>query len=213
MKISKRASVLAVTAIAAGAIGGMTVLDRSGVGIESAGTSLLAAMRARSPGSREEGAFTTKGPRTAPVPASQVLSERTPAPEAAPAPVAAVAPAALPPVAAAPPPAAAIVPAVLAPAAIVPAVAAASGPGLAALLPILPAAALIGGGGGGGGPGTLVVPPGGGGTPPPPGPAIPEPATWLMMISGFAMLGLFLRRRRAQAPGLLRRSAGAAQPA
>jgi hypothetical protein len=28
--------------------------------------------------------------------------------------------------------------------------------------------------------------------------AVPEPATWLMMISGFGVLGMALRRRRRQ---------------
>jgi hypothetical protein len=57
-------------------------------------------------------------------------------------------------------------------------------------------------GGGGGGPGG-----GGGGPPPPPPPpppptptpfsAVPEPGTWAMMLLGFGMIGLTLRRRRA----------------
>lgn len=53
-------------------------------------------------------------------------------------------------------------------------------------------------GGGGGSP-----PPtggGGGGTPPPPPPppsAVPEPATWLLMIIGFGVIGGALRRKKA----------------
>ena len=74
--------------------------------------------------------------------------------------------------------------------------------------PIAPAvfAPVIGGGifapgGGGGGPGG-----GGGGPPgqpppnqppgqPPPTPSVPEPGTWAMMIAGFGLSGLMLRRR------------------
>lgn len=48
-------------------------------------------------------------------------------------------------------------------------------------------------------------PPGGGGTPPPvgppppgPSPGVPEPATWAMMLLGFAGMGLTLRRRGSQ---------------
>jgi hypothetical protein len=58
----------------------------------------------------------------------------------------------------------------------------------------------IGGGGGGGG---GVVPPiGGGGTPPivPNIPAVPEPATWLMMLLGMGMIGATLRSGKAAHP-------------
>jgi hypothetical protein len=58
--------------------------------------------------------------------------------------------------------------------------------------------------------GLIPPPPGGGGgggvLPPPPGPppppvitAVPEPATWIMMIVGVGLIGLQLRRRRAAA--------------
>jgi len=52
-----------------------------------------------------------------------------------------------------------------------------------------------GGGGGGGGPPTQppTQPPG---QPTPPTPAVPEPATWAMMILGFGLTGCMLRRRR-----------------
>ena len=33
--------------------------------------------------------------------------------------------------------------------------------------------------------------------PPPPPPAVPEPATWAMMIFGFGMIGSFMRRQSA----------------
>ena len=64
---------------------------------------------------------------------------------------------------------------------------------------------VIGGGGfiGGGGGGGVVTPPtGGGGTVTPPGDGgtpvspVPEPATWLSMIVGFAFVGASMRRRR-----------------
>jgi hypothetical protein len=73
-----------------------------------------------------------------------------------------------------------------------PAVIGGTGLGAAALLPVPIAAALLAPGGGGGG--------GGGGGPtinaPDTTPAIPEPATWLMMILGFGVLGAWLRHRR-----------------
>lgn len=63
--------------------------------------------------------------------------------------------------------------------------------------PIVPP---IGGGGG------VVIPGGGGGggttpvEPPPPPPAVPEPATWLNLLLGFAALGWALRRGRRRKP-------------
>lgn len=50
----------------------------------------------------------------------------------------------------------------------------------------------VGGGGAGGAPGGSVPPPVGGTTPVPP---VPEPATWMSMILGFAIVGSSLRRR------------------
>jgi hypothetical protein len=72
----------------------------------------------------------------------------------------------------------------------------------AGLLAIPPLIIPTGGGGGG-----LTVtqtppPPGGGGSnppPPPPGPDVPEPATWLMMLLGFGMVGGMLRWKKSQA--------------
>ena len=52
-----------------------------------------------------------------------------------------------------------------------------------------------GGGGGGGGNGGNG---GNGGTNPPP-PAVPEPASWVLMILGFGAIGLSIRRRRRRA--------------
>lgn len=69
--------------------------------------------------------------------------------------------------------------------------------GLPSPLPVPPEAGLrpgIGGGlvlpGGGGGSGGVLLPP------PPVGPAVPEPAAWAMMISGFGLVGLALRMGR-----------------
>ena len=75
-----------------------------------------------------------------------------------------------------------------------------------------PVPILTGGGGGGGGPPVLpgIPPPGGGGgvfvpppiittvvpPPPPATSAVPEPASWAMMLVGFAMVGGALRRKR-----------------
>ena len=56
---------------------------------------------------------------------------------------------------------------------------------------------LPGPGGGGGGPPPPPPPPSPPPPPPPPPPAIPEPETWTMMLLGFGMIGLTLRRRRA----------------
>lgn len=44
-------------------------------------------------------------------------------------------------------------------------------------------------------PTTVVVTP-----PDPPAPAVPEPATWALMIAGFGMIGAALRRRRGASP-------------
>ena len=68
------------------------------------------------------------------------------------------------------------------------------------------------GGGGGGivappGGGEVVNPPPGGGGPviTPPVSAVPEPGTWAMMLLGFAMVGLGLRRKRPVRSGAQRR--------
>lgn len=83
---------------------------------------------------------------------------------------------------------------------------------LYALVAGLPPAETIPGGGGPVGPpgGFPIIPPGGGGgiivppiivppgppPPPPPPPAVPEPATWAMMLMGFLAIGGAVRRRR-----------------
>lgn len=153
------------------------------------GASDLAAMlQERSPGARAEGALAKKAPMMAAaaparVPQKQVLPAAVAPPAAAPA-AAALTPAPVPISAL---PAAAVLPAV------VPA-------GTSSFLPgLLPLPLVFGDGGSST---TTIVnnvpptptPPGE--TPPPPAPPIPEPGTWLMMISGFGLLGLALRRRR-----------------
>lgn len=76
------------------------------------------------------------------------------------------------------------------------------GPGGGAFFP--PGGFSIGGGGGGGG----VPPIGGGGTPPllPNIPAVPEPATWLMMLLGMGMIGVTLRSGKTAQPRVLHAS-------
>ena len=191
MKFSTRAGILAMAGITAGAIGGVAMFNPiNGLEVRAAGASLLGSMRARSPGDRGDGAVTTKGLREplAQAPATPAVSRvlslaPTPAAAAPAVPVAAVAP-----LVAAPPPAAAIVPAVLAPAAL-PVIASAVPSGGAGFLPLIP---IIAGGGGGGGI-AVSAPPG-----VTPVPAVPEPATWAMMIIGFGSIGAFLRRRKRQ---------------
>jgi hypothetical protein len=130
-----------------------------------------------------------------------VLSERTPAPVkvASAAPV----PAVLAPVAAIPAPvAAAPAVAAAAPVLAIPAAPAAVAGGVSpllgglALVPLVPA--VFNGGNGGGGVTTLEI-----------APAVPEPATWLMMISGFGILGFAMRRRRRQQRNAAVRATGA----
>lgn len=198
MKLSKRTSMITLGAIgiaAAATVGAVAVPGETPKATTS-DADVVAMLRERSPGVRAAGAETSKFapvPATATAPAmlprAQVLGER----DAAPVKMAAVAPAVLPaPVAAAPapvaiPPAAVAPVAVAAPIAALPvaAAAASSGPGLAAVLPFIPAVVAIGGGGGGGGTSDIAPP-------------IPEPGTWLMMITGFGLLGFALRRRRRQ---------------
>lgn len=175
------------TAVVAGVIISPNARDS----MRGGGADLMTMLGARSPGVRSEGAMTTKGLRVAAsapraaralpvasgprqaaiIPAAPVAGGLAPVAIASPAPFAPIAPAvARTPVLAAAP------------------VFAAGGGGLgaAALLPIPLVAAIASGGGGGGG----------GGPTPSTTPAIPEPGTWLMMIVGFGMLGMFLRRRR-----------------
>jgi hypothetical protein len=155
----------------------------------------MSMLDARSPGARGEGAVTTKGPRMAMAAprTSRVLPiSQAPAPRQS-----AVLPISAPP--ATLPVAALGTPAPLAAAPLVaggapifaaaPAVVGGTGLGAAALLPIPVAAALLAPGGGGGGGGITI-------NAPDTTPAIPEPATWLMMILGFGVLGAWLRHRR-----------------
>ena len=203
--MTRRNILASVSALAAGVLASLALVGPdAGARLKAGGTDLLAAMHLRSPGERTAGAVTTKHKRQ-PVarhkrhPVMHVLAAAEPAPVAAAVPAgvpAVAAPAALAPLVASPVLAAA--PAALAPAVLAPAVApviAASGiPVAVALIPLVPIVAAIGDGGGGGGAGG-----GGGGTvtpPPPPGPAVPEPSAWIMLITGFAILGAALRRRR-----------------
>jgi hypothetical protein len=105
-----------------------------------------------------------------------------------------------PPAAAAPAPFAEVLPEA-APAAAAPVVAAAA-PGIAPgpgdgwfLFTPVPGPGIIGGGPGGG---IVVTPPGEEEPelPPPPPPAVPEPASWAMMLLGFGALGFTMRRKR-----------------
>jgi len=198
MKLNRRTKIFAIGAAGAVALGvgvGASVPTTASNGA-AADPQLASLMSARSPGMREGAVTSTKAPRAQPVafaappvPKSEVLSERTPAVKvASAAPVAAVLPPVAAPVAAvAPIPAPAL--AAAAPVLAIPAVPAAVGGvspllGGLALVPLVPAAF---GGGGGGGVTAIDI-----------APAVPEPATWLMMITGFGMLGFALRRRRRQ---------------
>jgi hypothetical protein len=182
-----------------------TTPKRAGAAAPPQNEQVAGLLAARSPGERGAAAVSVKEPVfkqaawTPTYPTTRALGERAPAP--AEYKVAAVAPSAIP---AAPVPATAVAPAVLAPApvpptavasvataapvAVAPVVAAAatggSSLGAAALLPAIPLVLAAGGGGGGGSANVA--------------PAVPEPSTWMMMISGFAMLGFALRRRRRQ---------------
>ncbi|HVM36881.1 MAG TPA: PEPxxWA-CTERM sorting domain-containing protein [Sphingomicrobium sp.] len=164
---------------------GLSIPGAPGV-IQGAGADLMTLMRARSPGDRDPGAQTSKRepvmaslaqatPAAAPAPVSRVLSTAAPA---------AVAPAAVPPVAIAAPAAVAPVAPALAASPVIAAapVAAAGLPAGAGALALLPLVPLLDNGGGRGGD-----------TPAPP---IPEPATWMMMILGFGVVGTVIRRRR-----------------
>jgi len=202
MKLNRRTKIMAIGAAGAVALGvgvGASV-PTTGNG-KAADPQLASLMSARSPGMRSGAVTSTKGPRlqpaafaAPPVPKSEVLSERTPAPVkvASAAPV----PAILAPVAAAPIPASAV--AAAAPVLAIPAAPATAVGGISpllgglALVPLVPA---VFNGGGGGGITTLDI-----------APAVPEPATWLMMISGFGILGFAMRRRRRQ------QRSGQAQP-
>ena len=195
MKMTGRNKILAVAAISAIAVGigvGASVPTRM-TSAPGADPQLASMLNARSPGMRSAAAVSTKAPAVQKVafsptlapPSSDVMAERTPVVKIA---------SAVPPVAILP----AIAPAVLAPvpatalAAAFPAVAIATPAaigggssliGAAAVLPFIPA--VIGGGG-------IEINL---------APAVPEPATWLMMIAGFGVLGFALRRRRRQARG------------
>jgi len=196
MRLNRRTKIFAIGAAAAAAVGvgvGASVPTSSSSG-EAADPQLASLMSARSPGARTGAALSNKAPRVQPVafaappvPKSEVLSERTPVVK-----VASVAPmaAVLPPVAAVPAPVPVAAIAAAAPVLAIPAAAPAAIGGVSpllgglALVPLVPAA--FGGGGGGGITAVDIAP------------AVPEPATWLMMITGFGMLGFALRRRRRE---------------
>jgi hypothetical protein len=201
MKLNRGVTALTVAGVAAGIVGGASALSpQVRASIAGTGPDLLSVMRARSPGDRAAGAQTNKHeyaqaePVAAMLPTSSAASERTPAPVAAVAP--AIVPAVVAPAPVAVPMAAAPAVAAVAPAAAPAVVAGGTGLPLAAGAALLPIAgvAAVGGGGGGGSIGFDQPP--GSSPPPPPGPAVPEPATWMMMITGIGFLGFALRRRR-----------------
>lgn len=186
VKLSRKAKLGAWGAIAAGAgiAGGLAVIGADPVPIlRSAGADLLATLHARSPGDREAGVVTTKHKKPAVAALPSALSERTPAaaPLATPVitvPATVLAPAIAP-----------AIPAVFAPATILPPAVIPASSGFFIPPPIIPL-------GGCDNCGTNPPPPP---QPPPPGPAVPEPATWAMMLTGFWILGAALRRRRREA--------------
>jgi len=202
MRVKKWAVLAACTAglVGVGAGYAGTTPQRTGSGAQAQNGQLADLLASRSPGQRGAAAVSNKQPVfkqaawTPTYPAPSALSERTPAVQK----VASAAPV----IVETPVPATAIAPAVLAPTpvpvtATAPialgaapvAVAAATGGsslGAAALLPAIPLIFAAGGGGGGGTASFNLAP------------AVPEPSTWMMMISGFGMLGFALRRRRRQ---------------
>ena len=200
MKINRWTALGLATAGAVGlgvAVAGTTT-ERSAPTTAGAKAPVADMLAARSPGARGNAAVSSKAPIVhqalfTPTYAPSALGERTPAegpklamaaPVATPAPVAAPATAIAPAVLAPTPVPSTAVAAAGAPVAIIPAAAAVGGSslGAGALLPIVPLALLAGSGGGGGS--TAFAP------------AVPEPSTWMMMISGFGVLGFALRRRR-----------------
>jgi 2-oxoglutarate dehydrogenase E2 component (dihydrolipoamide succinyltransferase) len=197
MKLNRGVTFLVVAAVGAGVVAGASTMSPDvQAAITGTKPDLLTAMRARSPGERAPGAETSKQKLAMAAPVAAVLPAASAAPVAAAAPVA-VAPAVVAPIAAAPAPVAAVIPpaaaaAVPAVAVAAPAVLGAAGPGLGAAGLLIPVAAVAAVGGGGGGGGGVTISP-------QPAPAIPEPATWLMMITGIGFLGAALRRRRDRA--------------
>lgn len=201
MKINKQKWVGALAFVGAVGIGvgiaATTPVTPSGKASADGKAEVADLLAARSPGMRTAAALSSKQPIVhqavfTPTYAPSAAGERTPATKVAslaPVPIAPsvtpIAPAVL-----GPPPVPATAVAVAgAPVAALPIGPVAAGgsslAGLAALLPVVPAALAIGGGGGGSGSIGMA-------------PAVPEPATWLMMISGFGVLGFALRRRRRQ---------------
>jgi len=193
--IWNRKYLLGAALTASAVVGGVALTPRGLETVGSARADVMSMLDARSPGARGEGAVTTKGPRMAMAAprTSRVLPiSQAPAPRQS-----AVLPIGAPP--ATLPVAALGTPAPLAAAPLVaggapifaaaPAVVGGTGLGAAALLPVPIAAALLAPGGGGGGGGVTI-------SAPDATPAIPEPATWLMMILGFGLLGTWLRHRR-----------------
>jgi hypothetical protein len=187
----RKYSALSGAGLAAAAVG-FALVSPVGTGpLGQSGGDLLSLMKSRSPGERTDAATSSKARVSAPMaaaaptptgrPVSRVLSAAAPAAAAAPVLMAA-------------PPAAIAAPAAIAPVApamggapilaAVPVASAGFPPalGLVGALPLIPAIMDEGPTGG-----DLVVSP---------GPAVPEPATWLMMITGFGILGTVLRRRR-----------------
>jgi len=180
------------------ALTAITLLAAGGVGAYFANSStkpigwrpdILSIMHSRSPGERAEGALLVKK-------GMATLAESTPAPVAAKVPAAIAVPAApspLAPIATAATPVPAVIPAVMpavSPIAAIPAAAHAAGL-------IFPPVFIPGGHHTTTHVVTVVTPPPTTPSPPPPVPGVPEPQTWVMMMVGFGLLGVFLRRRKS----------------
>ncbi|PVX29442.1 PEP-CTERM sorting domain-containing protein [Sphingomonas pokkalii] len=208
MRARKRRLLLTVAIIAP-----LFITTSAGIAVApvSAAVDALSVLAARSPGVRAEGAFSTKRLRLLPLAdadalsGSEVLANLPPAigTPLAPLPAAVPLPADTMPAGEAmmPPPAFAQIPYVALadgpPGGAGPSGSNGGGQGLAPS-PVFPGGGGSGGGGGGGGiivaPTPTPTPP----TPPPPIPpisAVPEPASWVLMLVAFPMIGAMVRRR------------------
>jgi hypothetical protein len=217
MKTSKLTALgIATVAILGAGIGVAANLpDSKATASAAKGAPVADMLAARSPGARSSAAVSSKPLRTAWTPTfpsavsrqmsssdsipadAPKLAMASPVPAqayapaaiaATPAPVTAIGAAGAPAIGVAPAPvavaSAAGTPAILAAAPVAAAAGGGSLAGAAVLLPAIPILLASGGGNNGGGQSMTA--------------AVPEPSTWLMMISGFGVLGFALRRRRRQ---------------